>query len=558
MNMAMKLASTAKPKRPARRADMPDVPSDEALRKGLIPTETTPVVAWCMIVAFLLILFGLPLLQLGVELGRGQAPQSFDLFTRTPVRANLKGWEDDLERVSIAKSFFQPRLQEALLIYGGFGTTHVVLGRDGWLFHRPGVEYLTGPGILDEIRLDQRRRQMIDAGELDPHPDPRPAILQFHRQCEAIGAHLILLPVPDKAMLQPAQLTERLAFSEPTAPPNNVDFPRFIEELRRDGVDVFDPTPAVIHPDDRRFLIQDAHWSPQWMEVVARDLAAYVQRQAALSPAHGPDLRLESRKVARLGDLVDMLRLPEHSQAFEPQEVMINRVVDDNSLPWHPRPDADVLLLGNSFTNIFSTEVMGWGDAAGLAEHLSYHLQRPVDRVARNDGGAHATRQILAAQRARGKDRLAGKKVVIWQIATRELTTGNWRLYDMKAGTPAPPQFLVPRPGTERVVTGMIEIAAATPKPGTAPYKDHIIAVHLTELEDANGPVPGGQAVVYMWSMRDNVLTKAARYRPEQRITVRLRPWSDVAGKLEAINRSELDNEALNLVEPCWGEEVER
>ena len=54
--------------------------------------------------------------------------------------------------------------------------------------------------------------------------------------------------------------------------------------------------------------------------------------------------------------------------------------------------------------------------------------------------------------------------------------------------------------------------------------------------------------------MRDNVLTTAARFRPGDRVTLRLRPWADVADKYEKINRSEIDDPAVQLEEPCWGE----
>jgi alginate O-acetyltransferase complex protein AlgJ len=66
------------------------------------------------------------------------------------------------------------------------------------------------------------------------------------------------------------------------------------------------------------------------------------------------------------------------------------------------------------------------------------------------------------------------------------------------------------------------------------------------------------EALVYLWSMRSNVLTPAARYRPGDQVAVRLRPWSDVEGKYEAINRSDLEDEAVHLQEPCWGEPITR
>lgn len=87
-----------------------------------------------------------------------------------------------------------------------------------------------------------------------------------------------------------------------------------------------------------------------------------------------------------------------------------------------------MLLLGDSFTNIFSLGTMGWGEAAGLAEQLSYELQRPVDRFVQNDAGAYATRERLAQALREDPQRLDRVRVVVWQFAARELAFGDWRL----------------------------------------------------------------------------------------------------------------------------------
>jgi alginate O-acetyltransferase complex protein AlgJ len=83
---------------------------------------------------------------------------------------------------------------------------------------------------------------------------------------------------------------------------------------------------------------------------------------------------------------------------------------------------------------------MGWGGAAGLGPHLSLELARPLDVIAQNDSGAFATRQALARELAAGSDRLAGKRVVIWQFAARELSVGDWKLMDYAlSNTPEAP-----------------------------------------------------------------------------------------------------------------------
>jgi len=98
------------------------------------------------------------------------------------------------------------------------------------------------------------------------------------------------------------------------------------------------------------------------------------------------------------------------------------------------------------------------------------------------------------------------------------------------------------------------------PRPGTVPYKDHIEALHLVDVmpEDSRGEAAShSQAVVYLWSMRDNEWTSAARLRPGERVKLRLRPWSDVSAQYEKFNRTELDDPALQLEEPVWGGELE-
>ena len=98
----------------------------------------------------------------------------------------------------------------------------------------------------------------------------------------------------------------------------------------------------------------------------------------------------------------------------------------DNTL-WKSDPKADILLLGDSFSNIYSLPALNWGLSAGFAEQLSYHLQRPLDRISFNDNGSYATRRELARRLATGQNPLEDKKVVIWEFTARELAQGDWK-----------------------------------------------------------------------------------------------------------------------------------
>ena len=262
------------------------------------------------------------------------------------------------------------------------------------------------------------------------------------------------------------------------------------------------------------------------------------------------------RPVTNLGDIAVMLKLPAGQTFYRPQTVTIHQITEAGGERfWRPRADADTLLLGDSFANIFSLEPMGWGEAAGLAEHLSLALGRPLDTIVRNDAGSWATRDILARELKRGNDRLAGKKLVIWEFAARELASGDWKLLPLKLGERHPSSFLELKPGAPLLlVTGTVGAATPAPRPRQVPYKDHIIALHLQQL-DGDPAATGREAVVLVWSMRDNVLTRAARWRVGDRVALRLRSWADVSPKLAGIKRDEFDDESLIEATPCWGEE---
>jgi alginate O-acetyltransferase complex protein AlgJ len=133
-------------------------------------------------------------------------------------------------------------------------------------------------------------------------------------------------------------------------------------------------------------------------------------------------------RVRQDGDTVQMLDLPSDQRAFETEEVEVERVLEADGSPWRPMRGAEVLVLGDSFSNIYSLESLGWGVGAGLAEHLSAALQRPVDRLVQNDQGSFATRAMLQRTSADEPDRLARTRLVVYQFATREFAQGDWRV----------------------------------------------------------------------------------------------------------------------------------
>lgn len=476
-----------------------------------------------------------------------------DFFTinRTLLRF-IKEQDDRIANDVMISRWLRPPVQWFMSKWLGAGNEQVYPGRDGWLFYRPGFDHVTGKNFLDP-REFARRTAAAAEWTAPPHPDPRPAILDFHQQLAARGITLVVMPTPVKPAIHPEHFRRGLE-----GPRANAGYISFIRELASAGVTIFDPTEILLarKPDGPQFLATDTHWRPEAMEAVARALAEqlvpHLEKQGrARRPAEPRTsfaLIQKTSTITATGDITPMLDLPAGQTLYPPESVTIQQVLTADQQFWTPDADAEVLLLGDSFSNIYSLEALGWGESAGFAEQLSYHLQAPVDRIARNDSGAFATRDMLSRELARGHDRLAGKKIVIWQFAVRELSLGDWRIVPMKLMTPPPSSFITLAPGSTMKVTGTVQEISRVPRPGTVPYRDHVVSVHLVELPEA------GEAVVYLRSMIDNVWTRAARLRRNEQITLILRPWPDVAPEYDAINRSELDNLELQLQEPVWGE----
>ena len=232
------------------------------------------------------------------------------------------------------------------------------------------------------------------------------------------------MPIPDKATIHPEKFSSR--FDGQWIGVQNPSYRQFLDELEAEGVLVCDVTDTLTEHRDRSrnnvYLTTDTHWRPEAMELAAAELARLIEEKnslGALRVEYG--WRRTSREVKNLGDIAVMLRLRQNQGVFGEEVVTIHPVVDAAGVPWQPDSAAEVLVLGDSFANIYSLEMMNWGAAAGLDEQLSFALRRPVDTILRNDNGAFATRETLSRELAQGEDRLAGKKVVVWQFAV-----ANW------------------------------------------------------------------------------------------------------------------------------------
>ena len=374
------------------------------------------------------------------------------------------------------------------------GNARVVFGNDGWLFFREAVDYLTGPAI-----------DTSGAPELGTAMS---VIIDFHRQLEAAGVDLLVVPVPVKATLHPERLWSK---TDPSALPNNPGFGQFVATLQQAGVAVIDLAPAWLAAKQQGaslFLPRDTHWTPIAMSIAADTVAARAQQRPAWADLEAQARPFDTRQVtfSGRGDLYDMLAYAPWQRKLRPMRLDLSQVIA-NRFGQGPRwRESPVLLLGDSLTNVFSSSELAMGQRAGFAEQLAARLKMPIDVIAMPAGGASRSRQALALRAAP----LAGKRLVIWQFTQRDL------LFAADGWVQTPLDTSPASTETPDRVDAQYEVLAALAKTTRLPEKlDYADCLIVSRYRKVDGDLPGPPRPidVVQWGVRNWIPTTAAGYR---------------------------------------------
>jgi hypothetical protein len=356
---------------------------------------------------FLAIVGSVPLSQAVMEACRGDRPQVLQIFHDKPTARNLRAYEWTLEDSSGVAAKFRTWAQYAQFAWFKDGGEKALLGRDGWLFYKPGVDYATErPGI---------RHPTTTAA------DAVSAIIDFHDQLAARGIHLLVMLTPDKESVYPDKLTRRAAVSPTIISPETREVLTRLKAAKVELVDLFElfanartATPAR---SPALYLAQDSHWSPTGVQLAAQAVARRIVQCGWAEPGAVP-YELKSSPVGRVGDILRMLQVPMlESEAVA--EITPCRQVSraDTGKPYEDDPHSEILVLGDSFLRIYQTDEPG---AAGFIAQLAHELRQPVASIV-NDGGAST---LVRQELTRRPALLSNKKVVLWEFVERDIRLG--------------------------------------------------------------------------------------------------------------------------------------
>jgi hypothetical protein len=423
----------------------------------LNPTRKSELV---LLICFLAVIAGVPVIQTCIELARHERVQATDVFRYEPTAKNLRQFEHTLEEKSWFQQQLRPQLQRFL-----FSTLHDtgakgVLGRDRWLFYRPDLRYLVDPDRVEAAPNDSR---WVQPPEHSTHRESvEKAILRFRDQLKERGIMLVVMPVPGKPSIYPDQVTRRAAgkerqFRSPTL--------ELIEGLQRQGVaivDLFTAFQTARGSGKPLYLARDTHWTPLGAQIAAQKVAAKLS-EMRIRPATRKEFRTQDVKVTRWGDILDMMQIPGLRSAFAAETTECVQVLDPALGPLvpgasdrpgtycYPGQQAGVLVLGDSFCRIYQyPEPQSLGEmpagaaaghtsdsgtkrllpgSAGFISHLALALGSPVDAIVSDGGAATDVRRKLSTN----PEILEGKQVIIWEFVERDIALGSqgWQDVDL-------------------------------------------------------------------------------------------------------------------------------
>ena len=411
---------------------------------------------------------------------------------------HFKNFEEKIEDAIYAEA---PRkiIQSALSL-GPLkeGNPSVRIGKDGWLFLDDAIESLTGQGPFQSHRFSNDK---IINSSVD-------AIKNFASQLNDFGVHLILVSIPSKAMIYPEKINRNLR-----GPIFHHDTKRIIKALNSSpNLDVLDITKPLFNlkSQNQVFLKQDTHWTPEAMELAAKIIADHIKSLGITINNSNLNARNKEERKA-YGDLAEKINI--WNGGFSEEVVLANQIQGNTR-----NRNSEVILLGDSFTNIYSSnQGLDWGVNAGLPEHIALNIGTPIDVISINGGGATEVRKKLAQRRGSSKD-MKNKKVIVWALTSRDLYLSKQQGIDRNISWED--VTFDQRQPDSKTSNNKISVRAKLitkpklPNPNQTTYKDLLYGADYEIIETLSGKFQGNSKVVAIvnWAFKNRKLLPSADY----------------------------------------------
>jgi len=306
----------------------------------------------------------------------------------------FKQFEDLMDKNYLLANKIKPNIQEFLLLNFSEGNKKVHIGKDNHLFFKEDTQTLINKNNCNNLEIIKKNFKNLN---------------QFLKR-KKVDFYLGILPTKSQIMHNKynhfnISLKRKYKGCYDTIPLN----------LEKQGLMVFNLEKFYKNlKHNNLFLKYDSHWSFDTMEAFSKVIADTIKSNSQNLNINYIDIKKNRASIKNYGDLYDMLDINDN---FKMQEIFINQIESKDHNKIVNDTKSNVVLIGDSFTNIYSDETLNWGTKSGLAYQLAYRLKGSINSFASN-GSAFKTalmKNFLSAEK------LKEKSVMILIMTQREL-----------------------------------------------------------------------------------------------------------------------------------------
>ncbi|KAB8151117.1 hypothetical protein EZY14_019965 [Kordia sp. TARA_039_SRF] len=311
---------------------------------------------------------------------------------------------------SVAQTSFEKICKEK----AAKATSTTVVGQEGWLFLTSELSHISKGKFYGDAAAKTAVCTNPD------RKDPIPAIVDFNNQLKKQDIQLYLMPVPPKAMINANKVDASVQNNQKLA----IHYKNLYKELRSQGVEVIDLFPAF-HKETAKgtsvYCKQDSHWNPKGIEVASTNVSNAIKKQNWYQNYTGKNLteKPTPQTIYIEGDLKTTANTSLGKEKITLNTFQKASKIDENS---------PVLIMGDSHTLIFHAGGDMLAQNAGFTDALAAQLGLNVDLIGVRGSGTTSVR-IDLYRKAKNKEWLGKKKVIIWCFAARDFSESKngWR-----------------------------------------------------------------------------------------------------------------------------------
>jgi hypothetical protein len=284
--------------------------------------------------------------------------------------------------------------------------SEAVKGRDGWYFLSTEIEHL------------------LSAQNQIPQAADSEAVIEIRNYADALkalGIKLVLMPIPEKALIRmdglidPTQLPEAKGYSRATR--------AYLDELNKQGIEIIDLYDPLSQSSDPIYCKTDSHFTPKTGVRIAHCLIRHIAERSPEIPIQNQSADLESQtsisQITIQGDLAGSQE--EESLELHTAPKSTTPVNQPGTITKSP-----ILLMGDSHLLVYNQGKDMHASGAGIVDHLTPALGYAPDVISNKGDGINAPRIKLYRDLKKNPNLLKDKKLIIWCFAAKNFSQQQW------------------------------------------------------------------------------------------------------------------------------------